>query len=350
MDRNMKLLLKIALLLACFSQLLIFTGCKLREPLPMTAQDISCHRVKVADGPEDFVLDKWNGPPRLLVSSHDRRNPETSGGIYYLDLQTEQSGEIKRIGEPETIKAFKPHGMDIVRKGHETFLYVIIHDPYARMKREENAIVIYSVLRNSIKFKKILEDPEHLWSPNDLSVLTSGEIYVTNDRRGSLDMYLRRETSEISYYNSASGVWQKAADQIAFANGILAEENQVYVTATLGNKLLMFPRFKDGRLGESTEILRVKGADNLMKYDDYLLTTAHYDDMAFLKHKKDPKEIAPSIVFKIRPELYLKEALYTDSGKMISAASTAMIYNRKLYISQVFDPYVVVCDVPAVIY
>lgn len=328
----------------------LFSGCNLREPLPKTAQDVDCHKVKIAAGPEDFVLDQWYGAPRLLVSSHDRRHPETSGGIYYFDINTENTGEFIRTGDPESIAAFKPHGMDIRHDGDKTLLYVILHDPYAHMKRDENAVVVYEVYDDALLFSALLEDHKHFWSPNDLSVMPSGEIYLTNDMHGDLDMYLRRKASEIVYYNPESNKWSVVAEDIAFANGILAEPDKVFVTATFDNQVMVFPRHADGTLGAKETLVRVKGPDNIMRYGKYLLTTAHFDDLAFLRHQKNPEEISPSIVFRIRPDVYTINPVYVNKGEMISAASTAMIYDDKLYISQVFDPYIVVCDVPTYIY
>lgn len=324
----------------------ILSACNLRDPLPIPIEEPSCHRVKIAPGPEDFVLDLHSGPPRLLVSSHDRRNPESSGGIYYLDLASEITGELPRNGEPEAISAFKPHGMDIRENGHEALLYVILHDPHGRKRRRENVIAVYRVGAGSLDFRELLTDETCLWSPNDLSVTPEGDIYVTNDVPGNLSLYLRSESSEIAFYDHHAKTWKIVADGIAFANGILAEKDRVYVTATLGDEVLVFPRLPDGLLGKPEIVAKLKGADNLMRYKDSLLTTAHLDDLAFLKHKRNPEHFAPSAVFRIRPELYVKDTVYVDAGETISAASTALIYGDKLYISQVFDPYIVICDVP----
>ncbi len=321
-------------------------GCNMKDPLPIAIEDIKCRRVKVAPGPEDFVLDTWHGAPRLLLSSHDRRQPEISGDIYYFDINTEQSGVMKRYGEPEKIIAFKPHGIDIQRKGFKTFLYVIIHDPYAHLERLENAVVVYEVNKRDLRFVELLEDARYLWSPNDLSVLPSGDIYLTNDLHGKMDMYTRSKSSEVVYYDHVTRQWRVVADEIAFANGILAEEDRVYVTAMFDDQVLVYFRDNDGTLSSGKEVVRIKSADNLMRYKDSILTTAHYDDMAFLNHQDNPKDISPSVVFIIRPEMYAKDAVFVDEGNMISAASTAMIFNKKLYISQVFEPYLVVCDIP----
>ena len=325
----------------------LFLGCNLKDPLPIPIEDISCHKVKVAPGPEDFVLDTWHHSPRLLVSSRDRRNPETSGGIYWFDIHTEKSGGMNRMGDPDKIIAFKPHGMDIRHTGGRTMLYVIIHDPYAHGQRDENAVIIYEVGEDNLRFVKLLEDAAHLWSPNDLSVLPTGDIYLTNDIHGSFDMYMRGQSSEIVFFDHITETWTTVAEDIAFANGILAEEDRVYVTAMFDEALLEFPRIEDGSLGPPETVVRIKGADNLMRYNNSLLTTAHYDDLAFLKHMKNAENYCPSIVFVVRPEMYSKNPVFVDDGQMISAASTAMIYNNKLYIAQVLDPYIVVCNVPA---
>jgi len=333
-----------------FAYVLLCAGCHLREPLPVPGQEVACHKINIAPGPEDFVLDTWHGAPRILVSSHDRRHPETSGGIFYLNLDTEATGEMKRFGEPVSLAAFKPHGMDIRNSGEDVILYVILHDPAGRMKSDENAIGVYFVEDNALRFLYLLEDSSFLWSPNDLSVLQGGEIYVTNDRRGDLDIYFKRKSSEIVYYQLETQTWSMVADNLAFANGIYAEKDRVFVTETLGDGFLMFSRLPDGHLGPKNIIARMKGGDNIMKYGDYFLTTAHYDDLAFLKHKKNPENHAPSIVFRVRPDFCSKEAMYVNTGEIISAASTAMVFKNKLYISQVFDPFIVVCDVPVYVY
>jgi len=336
---------KMRLLITGMCAVVLF-GCNLKQPLPTTVDELNCHQVKIAEGPEDFVLDSWHESSRLLISCHDRRRPESSGGIYYYELTTHKHGELRRSGEPDAIVSFKPHGMDIRKTADETLLYVIIHDPNNQMKRNENAIVIYTVFKEELKFVRLLEDQGMLWSPNDLSVLPSGDIYVTNDYRTMLDIYLRRNVSEISFYNNQLKKWSIVADDIAFANGIYAIQDKVFVTATLGNQVLCFPRKDDGSFGEPDIVAELKGPDNLIPHGEYLLTTAHFDDLAFMKHKKNPGAFSPSTVFLVHPEKKTLEPVYANDGQMISAASTAMVYENKLYISQVFDDHIAICNIP----
>lgn len=329
--------------------LISLTACGLRATLPVYEEQLGCYRVRVGDGTEDFVLDTWTAQPRLLVSSHERRGPAESGDIVALDLTTEAVSPLRRIGEPERLAAFKPHGMDIRRTDAETFLYVILHDPYNRGKRNENAVAIYRVARNELEFVTLLEDRRHLWSPNDLSVMASGEIYLTNDYRGSLDIYLSLKSSEVVHFAPDTETWSVAASDLSFANGILALPEQVFVTATRGNRLLAYPRQPDGTLGKPAIRADIKGPDNIMPFGQYLLVAAHFDDLAFLKHAKDPTAKSPSVIFLIPKDGAASDydqVAYVDNGLIFSAASTALIHEGRLYASQVFDPYVLICNAP----
>lgn len=327
--------------------LTLAAGCDLKQPLPMVAEKTACYRVPTGSGPEDMVIDTFNGAPRLLISSYERRKPADHGDIYAFDIRTGAMRVLPRTNEPENLAAFKPHGIDIRHDRGITELYVILHDPHNRGNRLENGVGIYRVYRNGLRMTAFLEDARCLWSPNDLSVLPDGGIYLTNDYKSDLDLYLRRKCSEIAYYDPQTGKWRIVASGLAFANGIYATPARVYVSTTLGNRILSYSRNQDGSLGEPRTVTKLKGGDNIMPYGRYLLVCAHFDDFAFMRHAKDAKNPSPSVVFRIDPATGDKKAIFADSGRDISAASTALIFGKKLYISQVFDPFILVCDVPA---
>ncbi len=327
---------------------LCFSACNIQKPLPDYDKKRNCYPVEIGDGPEDFVLDRWHKVPRLLISSHERREPARYGDIYSFDLNTGHSEKMIRTGEPDTLASFKPHGMDIRHEDGKTFLYVILHDPYNRSVREENGISIYQVLEQTLHFIEMLEDKTFLWSPNDISVLDSGEIYATNDYRSEFDIYLRKKTSEIAYYSVQEKKWSAVARDISFANGILAMPDRVYVAATRSDRLIEYPRESDGSLGTGKELLEMKGLDNIMPFGKKLVVAAHFDDWAFYWHHKNSKNLSPSVVFLIDPDSFApdetKKVIYADEGGQISAASTAFIYKDRLYISQVFESTILVCD------
>ena len=343
---------KRSIVLCAAGMLIIFglglAACSFKEKLPETATEMhgKCTKIDIGPGPEDFVLDKWHHTPRFLVSSCERRKPAADGDIFFYVPETGDSGVLRRTGEPERLAAFKPHGMDIRYTGGITYLYVILHQPYESGGQTEHAVAVYRVFDDHLAMTDWLEDADCLWSPNDLSVMANGDIYLTNDHRGKLDLYFKRKASEIAFYDADAGKWRIVADDLAFANGILAEPDQVFVTTTLGNQVLAYPRHPDGSLGQAEAVVSLKGGDNLTRYGKYLITAAHFDDFAFLRHAKDSKKPAPTVVMRITPETGMKKPIYVNSGEFISAASTAMVYKDKIYISQVFDPFMVACDAP----
>lgn len=342
------LLLTLSLFIVVCVGLATLSGCGFRKTLPAYEYERNCYAVMIADGPEDFVLDKWNGSPRLLISSHERRQPAPGGEIIAFDLKTGYSEVMPREQEPERLRAFKPHGVDIRTVGGKTDLYVIVHDPYAHDEREENAIAVYRVYPDRLVFRMLLENPRHLWSPNDLSVLENGDIYVTNDYRHLFDVYFKRGTSEVVYYDAAGGAWSVVADNLAFANGVLALQDRVYVSVTREDKIVIYPRLENGRLGTGRVLATVKGPDNIMLFGDQLLVAAHLNDFAFMSHHRNAKNKSPSVVYLINPSdkdpTETMEAIYVDDGGQISAASTAFVHNGKLYVSQVFDSHLLICD------
>jgi len=314
-----------------------------------TCQTIgNCERLYVADGPEDFVFDQWHSPPRLIVSSHERRQPEQFGGIFSLCLTTHASKRLNRLGEDGRFKAYKPHGMDIRREGTHTYLYVILHDPNNRDQRFENVIAVYDVFDHDIQLIQVLENSKCLWSPNDLSVLPDGQIYVTNDCRTLTGLLFRRHSSEIAHYQPKTKTWQIVAKDIFYANGILAQSDRVYISTTLGNELLCFNRTSDGSLSDKKVIAKLKGLDNILPYKDKLLITAHTSIWKFLRHYKKKDALSPCLVYCVDPNHPSNPQnsipIFGSDGTEISAASTAFIYQNALYVTQVFDPFILRCS------
>lgn len=334
------------LILSFISTILI--SCGIRQPIPEQVPHRNCHPVEIGAGTEDFVLDRWNQKPRLLISSHERREPARHGDIYSYDLSEGYSGKMKRTGEPADLAAFQPHGMDIRHENGNTFLYVILHDLYYRATREENGIAIYRISGNELIFQKLMIDQKHLWSPNDIAVLENGEIYATNDYRSEFDVYFRQNTSEVVHYSVKDGTWSVVVSDLSYTNGVLAREDRVFVAATRSDVLIEYPRNPDGTLGKGRELAQIKGLDNIMAYGSKLMVTAHFNDLAFFRHYKDESVPAPSVVFLIDPDDpdpdASKKVVYADEGTEISAASTAFVYQNKLIISQVFGAQILVCD------
>jgi hypothetical protein len=61
--------------------------------------------------------------------------------------------------------------------------------------------------------------------------------------------------------------------------------------------------------------------------------------MRFIGHTKDPEKNSPVKVLLIDPASGEIQTLFTTGGSQISGGSTAIVYHGYLYISQIFEPF-----------
>lgn len=341
----------------CSLPLLFFTSC---AKLPIAGTNYSeFKKISVGSGPEDMVLDTLSAEnPRLLVSCSERRDKNSGfGEIFSVDISTGQSQVLARKNNPENL-VFRPHGIDLVKnvKG-EILLYCISHNE----EKKEHSIIVYKVFPGRLEFLQKLDSPL-LVSPNDVAATPSGEIFVTNDsgRRGSIMEHLfKLKRSNVVMYvennyfkDPATGewkknpVWQIAADKLSYANGVAAGSyRQVYVSTVRGNQFISYRLNEKGNsFGEKKIIAKLKGLDNIsFVNENEALVPAHLNQYAFLKHYKNAEKFSPSVVYKVNLQTGKTDVVYSNNGSQISGASTAIQYKDKLYISQVFEPFILEC-------
>lgn len=293
--------------------------------------------IPVGPGPEDMVLDTVSAAARLLISCSPRR-PEQKGtaGIYALDLKTEKVTNLPRKGEPESI-LFRPHGISLSCNEEGCFLYVISHEE----ADVEHLILKYRVEEEHLQFIRKYAHPL-LTSPNALTAMKDGSFYVSNDAGKAGDwkeMMLKLKRSQLVYCDGKEK-WQVAAEEaLAMGNGIVHSNDVAYVATTRGGKLYQY-QLAEGKLIDRKLIAKAKGADNLRFYEDELLLPVHLKSIAFIKHIKDSTNHSPSVVYQIDPQTKSRKVIYANKGDEISATSTAIIYGGNLYLSQVFDSFI----------
>ncbi len=375
---------------------LLFLGSCGSQPL---GEDWPTHKIAVGAGPEDLLLDTFSGPPRLLVSCDARRkNEPPAAGIWALDLTTKTAKELPRIGEPEYL-IFHPHGIDLREPGPQprsgvssdapqgsdasstrllsdagnTFapdstgdgnsaevaglarpvLYVISHDD----DRNIHSVLAYLVFPDHLEYLRSWTDPL-LNSPNAVCALADGSLLVTNDsgkRGNSLEALLKRKKSTVVAWSAKTGRWGVAAGELAYANGITSRGEGVYVATTRQNRIFQY-QWDGEKLFGQRELATVHGADNLRWDEDDLLVAGHPNILAFVRHASSAKRKSPVQVWPVKPTVAGEGAesnsfgaqpinhpavlIYATDGKPISAAATALTYQGKLYLSQVFDSFV----------
>jgi hypothetical protein len=318
------------------SILILFIACNSIPKSHFTYHSVN--KIEIAPGPEDMVLDTFFSQPRLIISCNARRSDETPfAEIMQYNLLTGEKSILKR--QNDWSKNFNPHGIDIKKIDNTVWLYVISHN-YRENKQE---IIIYKLFENHLEY---VDTYSHklIISPNDVSIASDASFYVTNDARKRNNMlekiFAKRSSTIIHHEINGNREVKVAAKNLAYANGVLCLDSIVYISTTQRKELIEYCTQSNGTLLKNKKLARIKGMDNISLYGDWLIVPAHLKFIKFIKHVSSSKNKSPSVVFAINRITGEQKVLFSDDGKKISAASTALIYDGHLYISQVFDDFI----------
>lgn len=306
-----------------------------------TINPASCQRIATGAGPDDMHLQSI-AAPRLIISSHDRRNFRSTGNIYALPIDSLKAEIMTRTGEPDGF-ALRPHGFDLVQRDGSWWLYVINHDN--ELFSDQHTLVIYEVTGDTLTFHQELRSPL-LSAPNDVAVADNGDIYVTNEREDGASiaefLFLQRKANVV-VYRPQSG-WRVAADDLAVANGILIQGNTVWITQTLGEGVRRYHRGSDGRLIQMVSFGNLSLLDSIHVRDNgHFLISAYPSLPYFLLHWQRPGQRSPTKVYDVDPQTGQGSVIFSDNGNTISAVSSAVAVKDQLYLGQVFDAFVLRC-------
>lgn len=298
-------------------------------------------KLNTGPGPEDMVLDTFSVPEkaRLLISCSSRRkNEDHHREIWTLDLNTEKSSILPRIGEPEKF-IFNPHGIDIIKNADGSVtLFVVSH--MDELKKQ--AIVEYRVYENYLEWQNIYTH-NLLTSPNDVCAIPGGGFYWSNDgakRNSALREALWGIKGGYIGLKNSTQEWHKSKTRFGYPNGVIIWNNNLIISTVIQSKIFQFSEAEI----QSKPILitKVKGGDNFSQTPkNNLLVTAHLRQFKFIRHALNSKHKSPTVVYWINPKTKENRVVYADSGKSISAASTAIYFKGNLYICQIFDPFII---------
>ncbi|TGK01353.1 arylesterase [Leptospira langatensis] len=315
----------------------------------------NCSQISGLPGPEDIAVDRTAG--LLYISSHERRISDQEGKLYYMDLNSDKPEP--KLLETNYPKSFRPHGISLLVQGGKQKLYVISHiTPY-----KEHSIEVFERTEAPKGNSKVgkwthiqtLKDPT-ITSPNDLFVASENEIYVSNDHgSGGYMTYLfndifRMKRAEIAYFDGKT--WTSLGNPLYFGNGIILVKREdgkefLYRSDIGTNSVLKFPLTRQAGkivLGEPKSIFLDSAPDNLeIDEKGTIYVAAHKFLFQFLKHARNKDTPSPTQVFTIFPDDTIQE-VYANSGAQIPAASTALTYKQKILISQVFNDFILECN------
>lgn len=318
-----------------------------------TSKEIESERIIVGDGPEDMAVDTTTGVSRIIVSCTNRRvTKQQVGSFYQINLDDHSSSQLTII--PKDLRVF-PHGIDIVTIDGLPYLYAISHQELENDTK-------HKIFRFLISGDTLIQDQdfvlEHsiMTGPNDIDVLDDGSFYVSNpmpsnDPMESTKAILGFKNGTVIHYDG-NGSWQTVLEDMCYPNGVWFNESTgQLVVANGGCKAVERFQIEDGKVVKNSKLSTAKSdidipiGDNLMMDNQGMLwTAAHPCPIKFLEHIETSENKSPMQIFAIDPMTMKTQLVVQNNGDLISAASTALRIDNRLYVSQVFDPFVLVID------
>ncbi len=284
-------------------------------------------------GIEDLDYDPDSGT--VFLSSHDRRDPSSTGALFSLDPVTH---EVRDLTGHLDLPEFRPHGISFLNFNGSKYLFVISH------RDTKNVIMKFRFLNDSLQLENSYSSTDFS-SPNDLLAVGENAFFLTNDHgtvkgwRKTVSDYLQLPVGNVVYYDGMrSGI---VLEKIAYPNGIALFRDKIYVASTLGNYIGVYNHVSANYQLEKEKTLKVPDApDNLMVYGDRIYYASHPKLLAFAGHAGNAGKRSPSSVYYLENDA--PRLVFMDTGDQLSGASTALPVpdssgNIQLYIGSVFE-------------
>ncbi|MFN8259472.1 MAG: SMP-30/gluconolactonase/LRE family protein [Chitinophagales bacterium] len=297
-------------------------------------QHKSYSKIVTAPGPEDIVFDARNN--RILVSCNERRSGHPfSSEIQQIDILTNTCTALSVIDLPSI--PFNPHGFDLQTVNGIPYLYVINH---YKDDEASSSVLQFKINQDNLTFIKEYKHPL-LISPNDLTVLPSGGFYFSNDKNSAdiLELLTNPKAGSLVFCDGTD-TWKKVDSAIGFPNGLYAEGNKLFLATSRNNALYSYDMQSDGTLLNRRVLSGINGMDNISINGDELIVAVHPDEVRFALLSYIPTTLSPSRTYSIDKRTGVAKVIFKDDGSMISGSSTALVVGNDLYLSQVFEGFV----------
>ena len=331
---------------------IIILNCK--NTLPNT--NTQCQKITIAPGIEDFEYNPKNNT-FIIASTQRREKLPFESGVYLLYPETNKVVKFNIINNPSNLY-FNPHGISLAtQKNGNQLLYIISHPSKKNKATHNHQILVYQLQNHNLTFIEAIENKELLYSPNDIYAMSNGTLYISNDLANSyiVESVFNLKSGNIVVYNSLNKNWKIAVNNVSFANGVYATTTDLYFTTTIQNKLFHYSIQNENFILKQE--IDLKGGDNIQPFINnktlnFVIAT-HHSPLSFVKHTFKSNNKSPSVIYLVDIKNNKTTPLYINDGTEISAASTAFILkqndNFKLYISQVFENFMLICDTNGVI-
>lgn len=306
-------------------------------------------KISTPPGPEDMVADLHHGAFRLLLSCTDRRRKADGlqNGIYALDPITENVTKLYPQNRTDYAgEIFSPHGIDLVKYSDGSIhLLVISHTKNVHNETRHEILDLRFNGADVLERVAVYNDHHLIHNPNDIAGLPDGRFYFTNSP--DIEHFeLASPEDSIIYYSKATG-FKTVGFNLRFANGIAISGNQLVVSAVQDDKMIVSEIHNDTLIMDPQAIACGKGMDNIsFENANTAWVPAHTSMgkyMMYAAAKTTGYDLlkSPGSVNKIDFAARTCEPVFTHNGAVISAVSTVVKHDETLYLSPIFDAFVV---------
>ncbi len=298
-------------------------------------------QIVVGAGPEDMVVDTSESLPRILVSCADRRSIyEPFGEIVAYTPATGKIDTLQRIGQPDSLH-FNPHGIFLDKQSSPPLLYTISHE------RDQgfHPVYIWEVRGDSLIYSNLIYSPL-VYSPNALTLGADGEIYIVNDcgKRGRfIEKVLKMRKANIVRMDvgkDGSIDARIVARRLGYPAGINRIGDQLYAGDAVLNRIHIYTISGD-QLIKNKAWKGFKGNDNIRIHNGTLILAGHVKPFKYIGHVISQENKSPVRIWELDPATRNSKILFDTDGEAISAGSTGLLLDGNLYVSQVFDPFII---------
>lgn len=276
-----------------------------------------------------------------IVSSVERREKNwVQGSIFLLT----EDGKYKELTHPTF--PFHPHGISILEKYGEIYVFVINHRP-----KKKSSIERFRWQADSLIFERTFED-RMIFSPNDVAAIDTATFAFSNDplARNFLGVLwgfvTKVNQDKVVFWHQNKG---NLIAKMASPNGLQFDKSfeKLYVSSVYRKAIYVFDLNKTYKNNLLNKIKTVGGPDNL-EWDEegFLWFASHPSIGKFLKHVKHAEKPSPTYIGKIdcnQKDLKVQEVWQND-GTKLPAASVASPGSNKIAIGLVFNSKIMFLD------
>lgn len=315
---------------------------------PLVSVKTQGHKIITAPGPEDMVTDTSTGRARIIISADDRRSkPRPGGQLQYLSVGDTLVHSFILLDCPA--EKIYPHGLATARWQDTTRLFVISHEPLADEPKNYNhhRIHRFRIGQDTLYWEHAYEH-KLLRAPNDLFVTDDGQIFVTNYLKHistwqtmSTAIFKRRTGTTVRYRPQHG--WDEIIKHQVYPNGVHVWQNKLFIAEGGRRRILVYAVDNFSAPLHRITDQDLLFADNFSQSSsDQLFITSHPCMLCFSAHARDAKKLSPSLGWQLDPLNYQLKKIFSDDGSNLSAASTLINWHGNYYLSQVFNPYLLI--------